>query len=216
MDFISNILQEVLNILFSFTGDFGIAIVLITLIVKLVLMPLSLKQRFSMKKQQELAEKMGHIKEKYKDNAKELEKQLQIHSVESMKSMIGCSTILLQMPVIYALYHVCLNMPKGFTTVIIPWIANLNTADNLFILPCIYTLTMLAPNLINYIPYFKVNSQRTFNKQTVIMTTITSLIITVRTPVALGLYFITSAIYALIEEICFTIYFNQKNKLVLK
>lgn len=75
---------------------------------------------------------------------------------------------------------------------------------------------MLAPNLINYIPYFKVNSQRAFNKQTLIMTTIMSLILTVKTPVALGLYFITSAIYALIEEICFRIYFNQKNKLVLK
>ncbi|HBG7165888.1 hypothetical protein F1247_014515 [Clostridioides difficile] len=49
MDFISSILQGLLSILFNFTGDFGISIVLITLIVKLVLMPLSLKQRFFIK-----------------------------------------------------------------------------------------------------------------------------------------------------------------------
>lgn len=82
MDFISSILQGLLSILFNFTGDFGISIVLITLIVKLVLMPLSLKQRFSVKKQQELAEKMEHIKEKYKNDTKELEKQIQVSSVE--------------------------------------------------------------------------------------------------------------------------------------
>lgn len=164
MDFISSILQGLLSTLFNFTGDFGISIVLITLIVKLVLMPLSLKQRFSVKKQQELAEKMEHIKEKYKNDTKELEKQIQVNSVESMKSMLGCLIVLVQMPVVYALYHVCLDMTKEFTTIIIPWIANLGTFDNLFILPCIYTLIMLASNLVNYIPCFKINSQVKFNK----------------------------------------------------
>ena len=199
MDFISSILQGLLSILFNFTGDFGISIVLITLIVKLVLMPLSLKQRFSVKKQQELAEKMEHIKEKYKNDTKELEKQIQVSSVESMKSMLGCLIVLVQMPVVYALYHVCLG-----------------TFDNLFILPCIYTLIMLASNLVNYIPYLKINSQVKFNKQMAVVTTITSLILTVRTPVAIGLYFITSAIYSLIEDICFRIYFNRKNRIVTK
>ncbi|MDO0373668.1 membrane protein insertase YidC [Clostridioides difficile] len=216
MDFISSILQGLLSILFNFTGDFGISIVLITLIVKLVLMPLSLKQRFSVKKQQELAEKMEHIKEKYKNDTKELEKQIQVSSVESMKSMLGCLIVLVQMPVVYALYHVCLDMTKEFTTIIIPWIANLGTFDNLFILPCIYTLIMLASNLVNYIPYLKINSQVKFNKQMAVVTTITSLILTVITPVAIGLYFITSAIYSLIEDICFRMYFNRKNRIVTK
>lgn len=43
MDFISDMLQDLLNILFSYTGDLGVAIVIVTLIVKLVLMPLSIK-----------------------------------------------------------------------------------------------------------------------------------------------------------------------------
>ena len=46
MDFISNILQELLNLLFNFTGDFGIAIVIVTLSVKIILMPFSIKQKF--------------------------------------------------------------------------------------------------------------------------------------------------------------------------
>ena len=215
MDFISSILQDLLNTLFSFTGDLGIAIVLITLMVKLLLMPLSLKQKFAMRKQQDLVEKMNHIKEKYKNNTKELEKQLQKHSAESMKSMLGCSTLILQMPVIYALYNTFLNMPQGSTSALIPWISSLNVSDNLFIIPCIYTLTMLVPSLISFIPYFKVSSQVAFNKQMAISTVIMSFILTAKTPVAIGLYFITSSVYSLIEDLCFRIYVKQKNKLII-
>lgn len=215
MDFISNMLQELLNILFSFTGDLGIAIVIVTLIVKLILMPLSLKQRLAMSKQQDITDKMNQVKEKYKNNSKKLDAELQKYSTESMKSMLGCSTLLLQMPVIYALYNTFLNMSHVSSSVIIPWISNLNLSDNLFIIPCIYTLTMLAPNFIGYIPYFKARTKTVFNKQVLISTVIMSFILTARTPVALGIYFITSSIYSLIEDICFRIYIKQKNKLVI-
>lgn len=214
MDFISSILQSLLNILFNFTGDIGIAIVIITLLVKVLLMPLSIKQKVSMRKQQDLAEKMNEIKEKYKNNSKELEAQLQKYSKESVKGMLGCATLLLQMPVIYSLYRTFLNMPHGYSSILIPWINNLNMPDNLFIIPCIYTLTMLAPNLINYIPYFKASSQALFNKQTLVTTVIMSVILTVRTPVSIGIYFITSSIYSFIEEIFFKIYIKQKNKII--
>ncbi|MDK2562344.1 YidC/Oxa1 family membrane protein insertase [Romboutsia sedimentorum] len=213
MDFISSILQDLLNTLFSFTGDLGIAIVLITLMVKLLLMPLSLKQRFAMRKQQDLVGQMSHIKEKYKNNTKELEKQLQKHSAESMKSMLGCSTLILQMPVVYALYNTFLNMTQVSSSALIPWISSLNVSDNLFIIPCIYALTMLAPNLISFIPYFKASTQIAFNKQMAITTVIMSFILTAKTPVSIGLYFITSSMYSLIEDVCFRIYVKQKNKL---
>ena len=215
MNFISGMLQDLLNILFSFTGDLGIAIVVITLMVKLVLMPLSLKQKFAMRKQQDLAEKMNDITEKYKNNAKEMEKHLQEHSMETMKSMMGCSTILLQMPIVCALYQTFLNMPNTSPSVLIPWISSLNVSDNLFIIPCIYTLTMLAPSLISFIPYFKASTQVAFSKQMVISTVIMSFVLTLRTPVAIGLYFITSSIYSLIEDVCFRIYVKQKNRLIV-
>lgn len=213
MNFISSMLQDLLNTLFSYTGDLGVSIVLITLLVKLILMPLSLKQKFAMRKQQDLVENMEHIKEKYKNNTKELEKQIQQHSAETMKSMLGCSTLLLQMPIVYALYNTFLNMPHNDRSVLIPWISSLNVCDNLFIIPCIYTLAMLAPNLIGLISYFKASSKVAFNKHMVISTAIMSFILTAKTPVAIGLYFITSSIYSFVEDICFKIYIKQKNKL---
>ena len=96
---------------------------------------------------------------------------------------------------------------------LIPWISSLNVCDNLFIIPCIYTLAMLAPNLIGLIPYFKASSKVAFNKHMVISTAIMSFILTAKTPVAIGLYFITSSIYSFVEDICFKIYIKQKNKL---
>ena len=216
MNFISSILQDLLSTLFSFTGDLGVAIVVVTLMVKLILMPLSMKQKFSMRKQQDMANKMNQLKEKYKNNPKELEKQMQLHATESVKSMLGCSTLLLQMPIVFALYRTFSSMPQDFSSSIVPWINNLSMSDNLFIIPCIYTLIMLAPSLISYIPYFKTSSQVALNKHMAIMTVVMSFILTARTPVALGLYFITSGVYALIEDICFRIYFKSKNKLALE
>ena len=104
-------------------------------------------------------------------------------------------------------------MPKGFSTVLIPWITNLNMPDNLFIIPCIYTLTMLAPNLISMIPYFRTSSQVMFNKQMIISTVVMGILLTARTPVAIGLYFITSSLYTLVEDVCFRIYVKNKNNL---
>ena len=216
MDFISGMLQELLNILFSYTGDLGIAIVVVTLIVKIILMPLSLKQKLSMNKQQELTEKINYIKEKYKNNTKELESQLQKYSQESIKSTLGCFTLILQMTIVYSLYNTFLNMNHISNSILIPWVSNLNLSDNLFIVPCIYTLTMLAPSLVNYIPYLRVSSKAVLNKQMLISTVIISFILTAKTPVALGIYFITSSIYSLIEDICFRIYIkNHKNKLII-
>ncbi|MEG0237941.1 hypothetical protein, partial [Cetobacterium sp.] len=69
---------------------------------------------------------------------------------------------------------------------------------------------------VNRIPYFKTSSQVALNKHMAIITVVMSFILTARTPVALGLYFITSGVYALIEDICFRIYFKSKNKLALE
>lgn len=159
-----------------------------------------------------MAEELEELKEKYKNNSKELEEQMKIHATKNMKSMLGCFAILLQMPILFSLYNTFLNLPRNFSSLIVPWISNLSMSDDLYIIPCIYSLTMLAPSLINYIPYFKNTSKVVFNKQMAIMTTIMSFVLTARTPVALGIYFITSSFYSFIEDICFRIYLKSKNK----
>lgn len=210
MDIIINILKGILDTLISFTGDLGIAIVILTLVIKICLLPLSLKQKKSIEKQQQAPIEIEKIKAKYKNNSRELDKRLQEYSKESMKNLSGCLGMFIQLPIIYALFNVFSNLNISSGSILIPWVSSLGLHDNYFIVPIIYVLTMLAPNLISYIPYFNVKGKAALNKANMISTIFIGLMFTMKTPVALGLYFISSSLFSLIEEIGYRIY--SKNK----
>ena len=81
MDFLSNIVQQVITVLYNFTdsvgfANYGLAIVIMTVIVKLILYPLSKKQIESTKAMMELQPKMKAIQEKYKDDKQRLNMEL--------------------------------------------------------------------------------------------------------------------------------------------
>lgn len=210
MDIIINILKGILDTLISFTGDLGIAIVILTLVIKICLLPLSLKQKKTIEKQQQAPMEIEKIKAKYKNNSRELDKRLQEYSKESMKNLSGCLGMFIQLPIIYALFNVFSNLNISSGSILIPWVSSLGLHDNYFIVPIIYVLTMLAPNLISYIPYFNVKGKAALNKANMISTIFIGLMFTMKAPVALGLYFISSSLFSLIEEIGYRIY--SKNK----
>lgn len=210
MDIIINILKEILDTLISFTGDLGIAIVILTLVIKICLLPLSLKQKKTIEKQQQAPMEIEKIKAKYKNNSRELDKRLQEYSKESMKNLSGCLGMFIQLPIIYALFNVFSNLNISSGSILIPWVSSLGLHDNYFIVPIIYVLTMLAPNLVSYIPYFNVKGKAALNKANMISTIFIGLMFTMKAPVALGLYFISSSLFSLIEEIGYRIY--SKNK----
>ena len=140
------------------------------------------------------------IKAKYKNNSRELDKRLQEYSKESMKNLSGCLGMFIQLPIIYALFNVFSNLNISSGSILIPWVSSLGLHDNYFIVPIIYVLTMLAPNLISYIPYFNVKGKAALNKANMISTIFIGLMFTMKAPVALGLYFISSSLFSLIEE----------------
>lgn len=210
MDIIINILKGSLDSLISFTGDLGIAIVILTIGIKILLLPLSLKQKISLEKQQNAPMEIEKIKEKYKNNSRELDKRLQEYSKESMKNLSGCLGMFIQLPIIYALFNMFSNLNISSGSVLIPWVSSLGFHDNYFITPIIYVLTLLAPNLISYIPYFNVKGKAALNKANMISSIVIGLMFTLKTPVALGLYFISSSLFSLIEEVGYRIY--SKNK----
>lgn len=210
MNIIFNLLNTSLNYFFNITHDWGIAIVLLTVLVRLILMPMSIKQKLNIESQQKLSNKIESLKQKYKNDKKKLDIEIQKHYAESAKSMMGCFVTLLQLPIIYTLYNVILKMPVHAGTIIIPWIANIKLPDSYFILPLIYTVTMLAPSLLSYIPIFKVSSQNIITKPIIIATTFMSLLISIKIPIAVGIYLITTNIFSLFEEISFRLYLKTK------
>lgn len=145
MNIISNLLNVSLNYFFNITGDLGIAIILLTILVKLILMPISFRQKLSMYSQQEFSKGLEEIKEKYKSNKEKLEIETQKYFKQNARGMIGILSSLLQIPIVFNLYRVILNMPMQLGTALIPWVVSLKMSDSLFIVPAIYAVSMLSP-----------------------------------------------------------------------
>ncbi|GFP75334.1 YidC/Oxa1 family membrane protein insertase [Clostridium fungisolvens] len=210
MNIISNLLNSILGYFFNITGDFGIAIILLTLAVRVVLIPLSFRQKFGMQEQQKLAKGLEEIKEKYKDNKVKLESETQKYYQENSKSILGCLTSFLQLPIFFALYNVILKMPMSTATMLVPWVASLKMADNFFIIPTAYVISVLIPNLLPYVPFLSITTQAKISKTNILVSSIMSAIITFKAPIALGLYLITTSLFSAIEEIIFRIYVRRR------
>lgn len=94
-------------------------------------------------------------------------------------------------------------------TILIPWAMNIRNAYDKFILPIIYTLITIVPSIISYFKIFGSNEESASIK-TVLPKMILELVITIKAPIALGIYFITLSTFSLVEDIVFRIY--SKNK----
>jgi YidC/Oxa1 family membrane protein insertase len=210
MNIISNLLNSTLNYILSITGDLGIAIILLTAAVRIILMPLAFKQKLNMQKQQRLSEDLEEIKKKYKNNKEKLEVETEKYYKENAKGMLGFLTTLLQLPIIFTLYKVIIRLPMEAGTILVPWVSSLKMADSYFIVPALYIISALSPNLLSYIPFLKTAAQAKVSRANIIVTSVISGLITFKAPVAIGLYLITTSVFSVLEEIAFRLYSRRK------
>jgi len=142
--FLSRPFFKVLLWINDMVGNWGWAIILFTLLVKLILFPLSYKGMMSMQKLKDLAPKMKELKEKYKgDPAKMNAQMMEMYKKHGANPMGGCLPMLLQIPVFFALYRVLLNADELQGAVWISgWIENLAAADPYYILPVLMGASM--------------------------------------------------------------------------
>ena len=96
---------HVLNAIYGVVGNYGIAIIIVTVLMRIIIFPLTLKQEKSMKKMRELQPELEKIKEKYKDNPQEYQqKTAELYRESGVNPFGGCLPLLIQMPVFVALY----------------------------------------------------------------------------------------------------------------
>ena len=136
-------LLKLLKFFQQLVGNWGIAIVLLTLVVKALTFPLTYKGMKSMKKMSVINPQLQKLKEKYKDDKETLNREmLTLMRTHGYNPVAGCMPILIQMPVFFALYRVLyssielLHAPFGL------WIADLSMKDPFYITPVVLTLTM--------------------------------------------------------------------------
>jgi YidC/Oxa1 family membrane protein insertase len=123
---------DLLNWLFHATGNFGVAIIGLTVIVRLIMFPVAQKQFKSMAAMRKVQPKMKAIQERFKgDRAKQQQEMLKLYQQEKINPAAGCLPILLQIPVFYALYKVLLVSVEMRHQPFALWIKDLSAPDPL-------------------------------------------------------------------------------------
>ncbi len=150
--FISKPLFVLLSYIHNFLGNWGWSIVVLTLLVRLVLFPLTYKGMVSMNKMKALSPKMKELQAKYKGDKQKLNAHMmELYKKHGANPMGGCLPMILQIPVFYGVYRVLQNTVELKGAPWILWIHDLAVMDPYFILPILMGGSMflqqrLAPN----------------------------------------------------------------------
>ncbi len=107
----------VLNSLYSFTHSYGIAIIGLTILIRILLHPLSHKQLVSMQKMQKLQPRMKILQEKYANDKETLNKEImKLYKENKVNPAAGCLPLLVQLPILILLFRVLMNLDLGGAT----------------------------------------------------------------------------------------------------
>ncbi len=209
MDIIYGFIMYLLSNIYSYVGDLGITIIILTSLVKMLLLPLSIKQKIAFKKQQDLFKKIEEIKVKYKDKKDTLESEIAKLSKESSKSILGFFIPILQLPIMYSLYNVVTKMPIETTSILIPWLSSLKLPDPYYIVPIFSIVVQLMPNIITSIGLLKTFQNQKISVGQIIITSVLGFVFLAKAPVVLGIYWISSNLFNFFEQLGYQ-YFSKK------
>ncbi|WP_262692865.1 membrane protein insertase YidC [Kordiimonas aestuarii] len=121
-----------LHMLFNFTGNYGVAILLMTVILKLALFPLANKSYVSMSHMKKAQPKIKKLQERYKDDRQKLQQEMMaLYKKEKINPMAGCLPILVQIPIFFALYKVLYVTIEMRHQPFVGWIQDLSAPDPL-------------------------------------------------------------------------------------
>ncbi|WP_341502608.1 membrane protein insertase YidC [Gallaecimonas sp. GXIMD4217] len=141
--FIGKPLFWLLQALHGLVANWGFAIILLTVIVKMALFPLTKAQYTSMAKMRVLAPKLTALREKYGDDRQRLSQaMMELYKKEEVNPLGGCLPLLLQMPIFIALYWVLLESVELRHADFAFWIHDLSVKDPFFVLPILMGVTM--------------------------------------------------------------------------
>ncbi|WP_375724385.1 membrane protein insertase YidC [Arcobacter sp. KX21116] len=147
--FIANPMFLFLQFLQSYVGNWGWTIVFATIIIKLILFPLSYKGMMSMQKLKDLAPKIKELQEKYKgDKQKQSAHMMELYKKHGANPMGGCLPLIMQIPVFFALYRVILNAIELKGSPWILWIHDLALMDPYYVLPILMGISMFLQQKI--------------------------------------------------------------------
>jgi YidC/Oxa1 family membrane protein insertase len=154
IDFLRNMLDPLFNLMGATLSTFHgwgapwwLSIVMLTVVVRTLLFPITYRQVKSMRKMQELKPEMDRIRTEYKDDVqKQREEMAKLYQERKVNPLGGCLPVFIQLPIFIVLYYTIRHFDtlESFRTGGLFWFTDLTQPDHLFILPALYVLTMMA------------------------------------------------------------------------
>ena len=151
--FLAQPLFLLLSKVHGLTGNWGLAIILVTFLLKLAFYPLSEASGRSMAKMKQLQPRIKNLQETYKDDREKLGRaMMELYKREKINPVAGCLPIVIQIPVFLAFYWVLLESVEMRQAPFAFWIHDLSSRDPLFILPLIMAAAMFVQYKLNPAP----------------------------------------------------------------
>ena len=194
--FIAKPLHFLLTFFQSLVINWGLAIILITLVVKLLLYKLTKTQYVSMAKMRLLQPKLTQLKERYGDDKQQMSKaMMELYKTEKVNPLGGCLPILLQMPIFIALYWVLLESVELRHAPFFLWIDDLSSKDPFFILPILMGISMFLMQKMSPTTITDPTQQKVMQFMPVIFTAFFLLF-----PAGLVLYWLVSNLISIAQQ----------------
>ncbi|MDD6055537.1 MAG: membrane protein insertase YidC [Helicobacteraceae bacterium] len=186
-----------LDMLYNLCGNWGWAIVLLTLIVRVVLYPLTYKGMVSMQKLKDLAPKMKELQQKYKGEPQKLQAHMmELYKKHGANPMGGCLPLILQIPVFFAIYRVLFNAIELKGAEWMFWINDLSIMDPYFVLPILMGATMYLQQHLTPTTFSDPMQEKIFKFLPLIFT-----IFFVTFPSGLVLYWFVNNIFSILQQL---------------
>lgn len=142
--FVAMPLFWVLKFFYNYLGNYGWAIIVLTIVTRIPFIPIMHKSQKSMQKMQKIQPMMAELKEKYKNDSAKMQKEMMaLYKTHKVNPIGGCLPMLLQIPVFIALYNVLLRAIELRGAPFILWITDLSIKDPYYVLPIVMGLTMV-------------------------------------------------------------------------
>ena len=192
-----------LQFFYKFIPNYGISIIFLTLLIRLITFPLQYKSFVSMKKLQLIQPELTKLREKFKDDPQKMQKEsMELFRKSGANPIGGCLPLVLQMPVFFAFYKVLYAAVELVDAPFMLWIQDLSNKDPYYVLPLLMTASMflqqkLTPNTIT----------DPVQKKVMMFMPVVFGFIMKDLPSGLSLYIFVSTIFGILQQM---MVFNQK------
>jgi len=186
-----------LQFFYKYVRNYGFAIILLTLLIRLLTFPLQYKSIKSMKKMQTVQPELAKIKEKYKDNPQRMQQEsMALFKRAGANPISGCFPMLLQMPIFFAFYSVLRESIELVNAPFIGWIQDLSSKDPYYVIPILMALAMFMQQRLTPSP----STDPTQKKVMMFMPVIFGLFM-LNLPSGLTLYILVSTLFGIGQQL---------------